>query len=222
MTNTISPDELLQELLKHASTRKARSLEVVYTVCKEQYERGSKDFSIPTIARLSKENGGPSEQTIRNETGSNYRAVMSAWATYTDGTLKKPAKIKESSVADEILNRITDPTTRSLVGIILAENRKLKGENSILKQQTKLTIDMRPTNNVPLISSNEITGDTSLCLYPTELEALRDAISDEHIKKQDWKTDAYGRIENKVGREIFKVGFLSAIKKVLKANKVNL
>lgn len=45
MSVNISPDELLIELSKDASSRRKRSLEIVCNVCKEQSERGSKDFS---------------------------------------------------------------------------------------------------------------------------------------------------------------------------------
>jgi hypothetical protein len=38
---------------------------------------------------------------------------------------------------------ISDPTIRALVGVILAENKKLKSENALLKHQTTLTIDIQ-------------------------------------------------------------------------------
>ena len=111
------------------------------------------------------------------------------------------------------------PTAKSLVGIILAENRKLKGEVSILKQATTLSIDLRPTNNVSQISSSEDTGAT-FNLFPTELEALRHAISDELLKQEGWTTDSQGRIKAK-SRQIFKPGFVTAIKKVLDSRAIN-
>jgi hypothetical protein len=42
----------------------------------------------------------------------------------------------------------------TLLILSIAENRKLKSENSLLKQQTKLTIDMRPHAR-PLLNANE-------------------------------------------------------------------
>lgn len=42
----------------------------------------------------------------------------------------------------------------ALIGMIIAENKKLKRENSLLKEQTTLTIDMRP-NNDSYVRSNQ-------------------------------------------------------------------
>lgn len=218
MSKNLSPQELLDELLKNASPRKTRSLQIVYEVCKEQEERGSKDFSIPTISRLSKEKGGPSDQTIRNATGSDYRAVMSTWATHTDGTLKKIVKPKQNTVADEILSGISDPTTHALVGVILAENRKLKGEISILKRQTELNIDMRPSNNSLLPTSSEsLNHATTLPLLATEIAALQNSISHKVLDREGWTIDGDGRIKNKANRTIFEIGFATAIQKIIDA-----
>lgn len=215
MSISISPSELSIELSKDASTRKKRSLEIVYNVCKEQSERGSKDFSPVTIGRLSAKEGGPKERTIRNEEGKDYRAIMNAWATFTNGVTKKPRSEKEPSVNDEILAGISDPTIRALVGVIMAENRKLKGENSLLKRSTTLTLDMRP-NNAPTLNPGgiiEITPPT-YNLLPVEIEALKHAISEQFLKEQVWTPDEQGRIKHK-GRPLFKVGFVTGIKKVL-------
>ncbi len=211
----IHPDELLVQLSENASTRKKRSLEIIHNICKEQHERGSKDFSIPTISRLSIVEKGPSEQTIRNKEGADYRALMQCWADYAEGVTKKPKLKQKNDINEEILVGITDPTIRALVGVFLAENRKLKGENSLLKRQTTLTIDMRPSARPMLnsISSEEILPQMT-SLLPSEITALQHAVSDEFLKEQGWTTDDQGRIKYK-GHSIYKAGYVTAIKKVL-------
>lgn len=215
MSINISPDELLTELLKDASSRRKRSLEIVYNVCKEQTERGSKDFSPVTIGHLSEEAGGPKERTIRNKDGEDYRAIMNAWANYTNGVTKKPRSEREPSVNDEILAGIIDPTIRALVGVIMAEHRKLKGENSLLKRSTTLTLDMRPDAR-PVLNNEEGVGifPPAYNLLPSEVEALKHAISKELLDDQGWTPDDQGRIKHK-GRAVFKVGYVTAIMKVL-------
>jgi hypothetical protein len=217
MSINISPDELLTELLKDASSRRKRSLEIVYNVCKEQTKRGSKDFSPVTIGHLSQEAGGPKERTIRNEDGKDYRAIMNVWASYTNGVTKKPRSEKEPSVTDEILAGITDPTIRALVGVVMAENRKLKGENSLLKRSTILTLDMRPDAR-PVLNNEECVEIFSPAynLVPSEIEALKHAISKDLLDDQCWTPDDQGRIKHK-GRPVFKVGFVTGIKKVLES-----
>lgn len=217
MSGNISPSELLNELLKNASSRKKRSLEIINAVCKEQHERGSKDFSPVTIGRFSEDAGGPVARTIRNKEGQTYRALMDTWANYTGGVTRKPKAEKESSIIDEIQERISDPTIRALVGLTMAENSKLKGENSLLKRSITLTLDMRP-NTPPVLNSEENVEATpsNYNLLPSEIEALRHAISEDLLNDQDWTVDDQGRIKHK-GRSVFKVGYVTAIKKVLES-----
>lgn len=212
--SNIHPDEFVEEISQNISTRKKRSIEILHKICKDQHDRGSKDFSIPTISRISVNENGPSEQTIRNKDGADYRALLNCWATYTDGSTKKSKEKQEFNATDEILAGISDPTIRALVGVIIAENRKLKGENSLLKQTTKLTIDMRsnPSQNLP---GKELLGlEPEMKILPTEVLALRHSISNEFLDEQGWTTDDQGRIKYK-GRPIYKAGYVTAIKKVL-------
>lgn len=211
----IPPEELATQLMENASTRKKNSIEKIHNICREQYERGSKDFSVSTIARISTENGGPSEQTIRNKSGSDYRAILKAWADYSEGYTTKQKTNKQSTIADTLLEGINDPTIKALVGVILAENKKLKSENSLLKSQTTLTIDMRPQQNNPSLqtSSLELPSQSEV-LLPSELSALEHAISDDLFSYQVWIADTQGRVKNK-GMQLYKAGYVTAIKKII-------
>lgn len=102
------------------------------------------------------------------------------------------------------------------IDALVAEYRKLKGENSLLKRTATLTIDMRPQNQAPL-SSCEIVEvlQPAFNLLPSEAQALEHAISEDNLKEQGWVADAQGRIKHK-GRIVFKIGFVSAINRVLK------
>jgi len=212
----IHPDELFAQLLENASVRKKRTLELIHEVCKKKYESGNKDFSISTIAMLISDMGGPSEQALRNKQAEDYRALIKQWADYSDGSSRKVKTQKLTGLNDEILANVTDPTTRALVGMILAENKKLKKENSLLKQQTTLTIDMRkPKDEVFRNGQNVVLVPLSNDLTDTELKALREAISDDFMKDRGWTVDDYGRVKEK-GFQVYKPGYISAIKKVLK------
>lgn len=208
------PDELYVKLHEKASVRKKHTLELINEACRKQSESDVKDFSIGTIAKLISDNGGPSEQTLRNKAANDYRALIKQWAEYSKSSTKKPKKERVSDTNDEILSKITDPTARALVGIIMAENKKLKSENSLLKQQTTLTIDMREHKNVAT-DQNVVLVSASYDLTEMELTALRDAISDELMKYHGWTVDDYGRVKEK-GIQVYKPGYVNAIKKVLK------
>lgn len=207
------PDELFSKLYENASTRKKKTLELINNACKKQSESDIKDFSIGTIARLIADDGGLSEQALRNKNGEDYRALISQWAEYSKATTKKPKKEKIPTLNDNILASISEPTTKALVGMLISENKKLKRENSLLKEQTTFTIDMRPKKD---ISANKdvVIVEPSYSLTETEIDALKNAISNEFMNRQGWINDNYGRVKEN-GIQVYKAGYVTAIQKIL-------
>ena len=207
------PDELFTKFYENASTRKKKTLELINNACKKQSESDIKDFSIGTIARLIADDGGPSEQALRNKNAEDYRVLIRQWAQHCETTTKKPKKEKRTTVNDDILASISEPTTKALVGMLMAENKKLKRENSLLKEQTTLTIDMRPKNDTSK-NKDVVIVEPSDNLTDTEKDALRHAISNEFMNHQGWTTDKYGRVKEN-GIQVYKAGYITAIQKIL-------
>lgn len=207
------PDELFSKFYKNASTRKKKTLELINNACRKQSESDIRDFSIGTIARLIADNGGLSEQALRNKNAEDYRALINQWAEYYNTTSKKPKKERTSTVNDDILASISEPTTKALVGMLISENKKLKRENSLLKEQTTFTIDMRPTNDISR-NKDVVIVESSYNLTNTEIDALRNAISNEFMNHQGWITDNYGRVKEN-GIQVYKAGYTTAIQKIL-------
>ena len=212
----IHPDELFKKLYESASARKKRTLQLIHETCQIQSKSGIKDFSIGTMARLMKDKGGPSEQALRNNTpsASDYRTLISRWAEYSETTLKKPKKKTSSSTNDEILATMSNPSARKLVALMMGENSRLKEEISALKQQVT-SIDMREPENNTLYADQSPVLSTSYVLTEMEVKALREAISDEFMAHRGWTVDEYGRVKEK-GALVYKPGYVSAIKKVIK------
>jgi hypothetical protein len=216
-TNSLAPEDILTTLQQGATKRTRQSLELIHVLCKEQYEAGNLDFSVATIGRLSTARGGPSTQAIRNATGEHYRALLKAWANYSDGAIRKPPVRPEPGVADDVLAMISDPSVRAVVGSFLAENRKLKAENTLLKSQAQVVIDRRPS---PAMSAQTSPSGVQVLapmstLLPLEVDALRHALSEELLSKMGWTVDAKTGRVSKDGHVIFRTGFATAIKKVL-------
>lgn len=212
--NNIHPDNLYNHLYENASTRKKRTLTLIHEVCKKQYESNVKDFSLGTISKLMADKGGLSEQALRNKNAEPYRLLISQWATYSNTTTKKPKKQASTTINDEILSQISEPTTKALVGMIIAENRKLKNENNLLKNQTYITIDMRNQNTHSSSNSDVVIVSPLDNLTDMEIEALKNAISDKFFKERGWTTDEQGRVKEK-GFSVYKAGYVTAIKKIL-------
>ncbi len=89
------PDELFSKFYENASARKKKTLELINNACKKQSESDIKDFSIGTIARLIADDGGLSEQALRNKNAEDYRVLINQWAEYFKATTKKPKKRKD-------------------------------------------------------------------------------------------------------------------------------
>ena len=206
------PDELLDQLKKTATPRKQKTLDLIYEVCREQYERGSKDFSVATIARIAEERGGPSKGAIHNKTGDDYKGLIKAWAQHTGGVTRKVRQISENPYT-YLIDKIENPALRSMMAGILAENRQMRREITLLKAEGNRVIDMRPRSAKPGEAVEILPASTGL--YPSEIDALRHAVSDRVLKDEGWTTDAEGRVINEVGRVVYKPGYVSAIRKIL-------
>ncbi|CAG9228578.1 hypothetical protein PSAB6_50041 [Paraburkholderia sabiae] len=208
------PDEVYEEIRARSGARKLRSLEVLHAVCREQCENGSRDFSAATIARLGAPRGGPAAQTIHNQTGDDYKLLMRAWLNHAGGSPRKGKNIVPDS-AEDFLSRIREPEIRYFVGTLLAANTKLRGEVKVLKQNANVVIDRRKAETAPTAPNTVQVLPASHGLTPTERDALRDAISDARFSDEGWTGDEHGRVFNSKGRPIFRIGFITAIRKIL-------
>ena len=206
------PDDLLDQLKKTATPRKQKTLDLIYEVCREQYERGSRDFSVATIARIAEDRGGPSKGAIHNKTGDDYKGLIKAWAEHTGGVTRKVRQVSENPYT-ALIEKIENPALRSMMAGILAENRQMRREITLLKAEDNRIIDMRPRTSESCEPIQVLPATSGL--YPSEIEALRHAVSDRLLKDEGWTTDAEGRVLNEAGRVIFKAGYVSAIRKII-------
>lgn len=209
------PDELLEQLKANANPRKQKNLDLIHAVCREQCERGSKDFSVATISRIAQERGGPVTSTIHNKTGDDFKGLIKAWASHTGGVTRKVRKTTENPVWD-VLDKIPDPAVRSVMGAVLAENKKLRGEVNLLKANANISIDFRSPPGESVKSTDKVQVlPADFGLTETEKAALRHAISDKLLKEEGWTQDEHGRILTAKGSPILKIGFATAIRKIL-------
>lgn len=214
------PDDMLAQLLEAAGTRRRASLEIIHAVCREQHERGAKDFSIATIARLSEAKGGPTDSTIRNKTGEEYQGLIKCWASHTGGSPRKMPKLSEDPIMDLVAS-VEKPEVRAILGSIVAENRKLKREVNLLKHQVSQTavLDLRglPNGSTMASPSGEVLPPAGLT--EKEVAALREAISPEKLADEGWAIDGHGFVVNENQRRMYGVGYVSALKKLIEAEE---
>ncbi|WP_166364443.1 gamma-mobile-trio protein GmtX [Pseudomonas akapageensis] len=217
----IDAQAIFEDLKSQASTRQAKSLSALNDVLKVQHAAGERNFSIAEIARLSAQKGGPSAQTIRNKTGLVFRQLIEAWAAQAGASMKAPinpqAKGNRVPKDYELLERLSDPAMRAIFGQIIAERNRFRNELNTLKANSELIVDRRPVQHVePPIQSGVVQLVHTLNLNDMEVEALKAAISDEFFERREWIVSAAGQVKDENKREIYKHGYVNAIKKVLK------
>lgn len=219
--STTELTQLLSELSAGTRQQKRHNLEVVHQVCGELYRLGSKDFSLATVGRMSEERDGISRRALYNSTSGDFKRLIQAWASVAEAgkkTAPERDKPRETPQEDnELLRKIGDPALRTLIGYIIAERDRLRGEVKLLKTQADVVIDRRPLpghiNVTP--SGQVIQVMSSAGLSETEKQALEKAISAQFLKEEEWSEGPHGEILNKRGRKLFDIGFTNAIRKVL-------
>lgn len=212
----------LQNLKTEKSQRTKNSLDKLNALLEARFNEGKQDYSIASIGLASQADGGVGVVSIRNKSGEHFRCLINAWACKAQTTMKKPpvpnSRKNETPSDLELLKRLDDPAMRAVFGQIIAENKKLKAENRILKQNTEVKVDMRPNRIVQVekvLQQVEVLPSLDGILVSSEIDALKDAINENNILNRGWIVSRLGAVKDENSRPLFKPGFISAIQKVL-------
>lgn len=193
------------------SARSQKSLDAIQKVCEEHFSSGAVDFRIATIANLGANRGVPSAQTIRNKTGAPYRAIIDSWQALGDQKKKAIKGSKPSSGEYDWVDEIGNPSHRYLILDLIAKVRHLRSENKGYASVKKLEIDLR--------TGSEASGEAQLPNFLNhELDALKEAISEDFLSRQGWVRGERGSIKDQNGKVIFRNGFVDVIEKMLSLN----
>lgn len=212
-------DQIFETLMLGARPQKQKNLQIIHDICAELQRLGSKDFSLATVGRMSEARGGISQRALYNSTSGDFKVLIRAWANFATAN-KATTKTKPSgqSTSDsDLLRKIDDPVLRTLLGSIIAERDRLRGEIQVLKTNTKVTIDRRVLpGHINVTSQGQVLQIMSSAgLSDTEKQALAQAISPDFLQQEGWTEGANGEILNRNGRKLFDIGFANAIRKSL-------
>ena len=224
-TTFTHPDAVLDAMLATCThPTKRRNLNLIHRVCEERQKLGSRDFSLKSIGEFVEARGGMKLKTLWNSTSEDYRKLIEAWEAFT-GDPPAPRRVEKPNPADALTRTIVDPATRIIVEQIVRERRALRAELNILKSQTTLTIDRRPTaaKEAPQPTTESgvaVEVHTSPSLSLLEREALEHAVSKTFWDDEGWIEEKHGRVvraagPNEISRTIFKPGFVTAIRRIL-------
>lgn len=209
--NDAAPEAIFAQLAQLTQDpRKIKNLRLLHEICEVQH-RSSKDFTIGTVGRLSEAAGGLSRRAFYNAASADYRALLSAWETWSG---PKPKSTFDLVLHNEILLRkIHDPALRSLVQGISRERDRIRAELDLLKAERIFSVDMRPK----AAGFASCDGGNRVELTPSELEAVKRAVSPDFLSAEGWTEGPHGEVITKSRRRVFEVGFLRALRKLIAA-----
>ena len=202
----ITPEQVLSQLKKKASSRVQNSLDAVFTICKEQQERGLNDFSYSTIARLGKGRGVPAAQSIRNKTGESYRTLI---ASFNSSTKDQPKPVRNTSKGKmhAWIDELEDPVVKLQANILYAQK----------KEAERLLNEVVPISQVIEVFDNVDVSVASIKLTELERSALEYLISSEFLRRHQLEVGKNGSIvSSDTQKSFFRVATIDAIKKALK------
>lgn len=216
---TIDTDAVLESLKNGKAARTQASLDKLGQTLKDYFDSGARDFSITTIGRVSQESSGVGYESIRATANKHYRDLIEAWAAKAQTTTKKPVKGpgKRTGQDYQLLERIDDTAMRALFGQIIRERDRYKSEVNMLKNQTKIIIDKRPTaftKSQPEADLELLPSLKGIC-SDNEIKALQTVCTEEWLEKLGFRANALGQVKDEFGMEILPRGFLTGLKKIL-------
>lgn len=196
----MSPQELLENLKTGATSKQSKTLDAIFSVCKEQLDRGASDFSYTTISRIGAAQGVPKAQSIRNKSGEIYQALIRCFADMAKGSRKTVKR----RAADTWIDDIADPKIRFLVSKQQAElNEAKRLVREIIPPGTSIIVDDRRG------------GQLQHRLSDVERRALEFLASDEFLKEWGYVAGDRGEVIDSQGNRLFKPGTIDALKKAL-------
>lgn len=184
MTTDLSPEKVLKQLKSNASSRTQSSLDSVFTVCKEQQERGLSDFSYSTIARLGKGRGVPAAQSIRNKTGEPYRTLIASFISAVPESSTTQSKPSLKSKSYSWIDELEDPVVRLQANILYSQK----------KEAEKLLQEVVPLNQVIEVFDGVSSNSSSYKLTELERSALEYLLSPEFLRRNQLELGENGSI----------------------------
>lgn len=195
----MSPEEVLESLKASSLPRVHKTLDAVYLACMEQKkEHKSTDFSYAMIAKIGKVYGVPAKQSLHNEGGARYRALIDAFAA------EVPAKPKPVAGKYAWIEALPIGEQKLLTSMLLAE---LKATEFKLRE-------IVPPNKIHSMDTRQKPSDL-FKLSPGERRALEYLVSSEFLSERSLKLGPRGDVYGPEDEQLFRPGTIHALKKAL-------
>jgi hypothetical protein len=202
-------DNFFQNIVDNTDSKKKKdNLKIVYDVLLHLYETASNNFSIALIGKLSKKEGGPITQTIRNAQGKDYRDLIDFFVN----NITISDNYKENSDY-KLSDYIDDPALKAHINIIISENKSLKNQLNILKNNMNKNYELNyhVENNI----NNSLTDTSKNTLLSSEIESITKFIKDIETNGISIKLTDIGSLKDENDILIANPGFFDGLKKII-------
>lgn len=202
-------DNFFQNILDNTDSKKKKdNLKIVYDVLLHLYETGSSNFSIALIGKLSKKEGGPITQTIRNVQGKDYRNLIDFFVN----NITILDKHKENSDY-KLSDYIDDPALKAHINIIISENKSLKNQLNILRNNMNKNygLNYHVENNI----NNSSIDTRNNTLLSSEIESITKFIKDIENNSISIKLTNLGSLKDENDILVANPGFFDGLKKII-------
>ncbi|WP_286306125.1 gamma-mobile-trio protein GmtX [Methylophaga marina] len=193
---------MTKKLKQTASKKVCKTLDSIYEICIEQTQRGMYDFSVATISRLGYKRGVPKAQSLRNQSGEQYRALLNSFEEQHHGD--KPRL--ESKSKDDWIEEIQNPKHKLLARIQASE---------LAAANKKLREFIPPGSRIEVRDYQNSTLDEDHKLTKLERRALEYIISEEFLGKWGFSISEYGEIVDGNSKVVLKAATVDAVNKAL-------
>lgn len=196
----------------------------LHAICRQNFEAGSRNFSIPVIGKECEAQGIIKSRALYNAKSADYKTLIDAWAVFSEAENEgaKPDAEAPLSAAKYVFG-ILDPVINARVLELIRDRDNLKVRVSLLQANNKAleeTIKKLPKYDAkPAAPRGRPLKNVSIWeLKPDDVEALKKAISPDFIESQGWRPGSKGEVLDSQGGTVYEPEYRQAIKKVL-ANK---
>ena len=204
-------DNFFQNILDNTDSKKKKdNLKIVYDVLLHLYETGSSKFSISLIGKLSKKEGGPITQTIRNAQGKDYRDLIDFFVN----NITISDNYKENSDY-KLSDYIDDPALKAHINIIISENKSLKNQLNILRNNMNKNYELNYHVENNIINNSLTDINSSNTLLSSEIEAITKFIKDIENNSSSIKLTDIGSLKDENDVLVANPGFFDGLKKIV-------
>ena len=202
--------ETIRAAAKRESTR--ANLDLLWATLEDMRLAAKIDFSLAEVGRALERRGGPKTQSLRNAQGEHFRRIITAYAQALSASTRYVAKNK--SQVELALDLIADPGIRGVLRHALADLKRLKRENDMLRAAYKeLRIGALAVQ--PESRTEVLPPQPSLLLSPRLVDALRKGMDSRRLKERGLSVNDNGSIVDAGEVPLFPPGFATAIAAIL-------